>query len=82
MKKLTNIAMSKGNNTYWRICIAVVIVLIIISYTPIVIPKGVYKPMVLGIPFSLWLGFLITAALVILTFIGAKVHPGNDKEED
>ena len=54
----------------------------VIGYTPIMIPKGVYKPMILGIPYSLWLSFIITVALVTLTFIGSKVHPGADEEED
>lgn len=67
---------------YWRICIAIAIVLIILAFTPIALPKGVYKPMLLGLPFSLWVSFLITASLVVLTYIGANVHPGADEEED
>lgn len=74
--------MNKAKLRYWRICVAMVMLLIVVSYTPVVIPEGVYKPMAFGLPFSLWLGFLITLALVVLTFIGAKVHPGNDKEEE
>ena len=58
------------------------ILLVIITYTPIIIPGGVYKPMVLGIPYSLWTSMLITAALVLITYIGSKVHPGNDEEEE
>jgi len=38
--------------------------------------------MILGIPYSLWLSFLITVALVTLTYIGSKVHPGADEEEE
>ena len=58
------------------------ILLVIITYTPIIIPGGVYKPMVLGIPYSLWTSMLITTALVLITYIGSKVHPGNDEEEE
>ena len=58
------------------------IILVIITYTPIIIPGGVYKPMVLGIPYSLWTSMLITATLVLITYIGSKVHPGNDEEEE
>ncbi|MCP4310779.1 MAG: hypothetical protein GY790_05915 [Bacteroidetes bacterium] len=67
---------------YWRICTALVIVLAVITFTPLIIPRGVYKPMVLGIPYSLWASFLITAALVLITYIGSKVHPGQDEEEE
>ena len=72
----------KRNKKYWTICVILVAMLIVIGYTPIMIPKGVYKPMILGIPYSLWLSFLITVVLVTLTYIGAKVHPGSDEEEE
>jgi len=66
--------MIERKNRYWRICVALVVVLII--------PVGVYKPMFLGIPYTLWVCFLITVALVVLTFIGSRVHPGIDGEEE
>jgi hypothetical protein len=74
--------MNKRKTRYWRICTALVVLLVIITYTPLIIPGGVYKPMVLGIPYSLWTSFLITAALVLITYIGSKVHPGKDEEEE
>ena len=66
---------------YWTICVVIAIILIILAFTPIALPKGVYEPMVFGLPFSLWFSFLITVSLVILTYIGAHVHPGADEEE-
>lgn len=66
---------------YWAICVVLASLLIILAFTPVALPKGVYKPMVLGLPFSLWFSFLITVSLVILTYIGAHVHPGADEEE-
>lgn len=72
----------KNKNKYWTICIIAVITLTVIGYTPLMIPGGVYKPMILGIPYSLWLSFVITVALVILTYLGSKVHPGRDGEEE
>ncbi len=74
--------MIERKTRYWRICTALVVVLILITYTPLVIPRGVYKPMLMGIPYTLWVSFLITAALVLITFIGSKVHPGKDEEEE
>ena len=73
--------MNKRKLKYWRICTLLVIILIIVTYTPLIIPSGVYKPMIMGIPYSLWTGFLITIALVVLTYIGSRVHQGNDDEE-
>jgi hypothetical protein len=69
----------KRSKKYWRLCVVLVLVLMVLAYTPLMIPKGVYKPMILGIPYTLWTSFLITVLLVILTYIGAKVHPGSDE---
>ena len=74
--------MKKGNKTYWKICIGIVLAIIVLGYTPLMIPAGVFKPMLFGIPYSLWLGFLVTTVLVVLTFIGSRVHPGSDETED
>ena len=65
----------------WRICIAVFILLSVISFTPLIIPQAQFKPELLGIPYSLWTSFLVTVSLVVLTFIGSRVHPGSEKEE-
>ena len=69
------------NKIYWRICSALVIILTIIVFTPLVIPQNVYKPILLGIPYSLWTSFLITVALVTITFIGTKIHSVNEEKD-
>ena len=66
---------------YWKICSGIVITLTIIVFTPLVMPIGEYKPMLFGIPYTLWTSFLITLTLVIITLIGTKIHPGIEKEE-
>jgi len=71
----------KRQKRYWTICVILVVILVVLGYTPLMIPRDVYKPLLLGIPYSLWTSILVTIALVVLTFIGAKVHPGSDKEE-
>ena len=71
----------KRNKRYWIICVILVAGLIILAYTPLMLPNGVYKPTILGIPYSLWTSVLITIALVVLTYIGSKVHPGSDEGE-
>jgi hypothetical protein len=72
--------MKDKKQKYWRILRTLAIILCIITFTPIVIPKGVYRPELFGIPYSLWTSFLITVALVVLTYFGTKVHR-NDEEE-
>ena len=61
---------------------ALVLVILVLGYTPLMIPKGIYKPMLFGIPYSLWLSFLVTVILVVLTYIGSRVHPGSDNTEE
>ena len=64
-------------------CIVIFIILTIISFSPLIIPQGQFKPELFGIPYTMWTGFLITISLVVLTFIGTKLHPGTkEKEED
>lgn len=72
----------KRKKKYWILCVVLVIVLMVVGYTPLMIPNGIYKPMILGIPYSLWTSILVTVALVALTFIGSKVHPGSDEREE
>ncbi|MGB3585844.1 MAG: hypothetical protein WBA23_04860 [Tunicatimonas sp.] len=71
------------NKTYWYLCVAAAFLLSIITFTPLVIPAGVYEPMLFGIPYTLWVSFLVMILFVIITYIGTRVHPGrNDKDAD
>ena len=54
--------------------------LVIITFTPLVTPPGKFKPFLFGMPYTIWTGIIVSAGLVILTFIGAIVHPGSDKK--
>ncbi len=67
---------------YWRLCCWLAVFLSLITFTPLILPQGISKPALLGIPYSLWTTFLITILLVVLTYLGSKVHPGveNGKE--
>jgi hypothetical protein len=67
---------------YWRICCIAAIGLCILTFTPLVIPQGQASPALGGVPYSLWTSFIITVLLVVLTYIGTRVHPGMQNEED
>lgn len=64
----------KKRKLYWRITAAVAVVLILITFTPLVLSKGKIEPKFLSMPFTLWTSILITIALVVLTYIGGRVH--------
>ena len=68
------------SNKYWIACCCAAVILVILTFTPLVIPDNTYKPMLFGLPYSLWTGILICVCLVFLTFVAGKVHPGNESE--
>jgi len=73
--------MIKRKKIPWYLSCTVMIVLSVLTFTPVITPAHTYKPMLMGIPYTLWTGFLLTVALVLITYIGASVHFGkNDKE--
>ena len=66
----------------WRICIFIVILLAALGLSPVVIPTGIFKPSFLGMPYTLWMGSLVCMCLVLMTYIGSRVHPGNNNENE
>jgi len=70
----------KNKKLFWKLSVASVILIILITYSPLVIPSGKYQPTVFHLPYSLWLSILLTILLVIMTYLGGKAIP--DKEED
>lgn len=65
----------------WRILIVCAFILTIITFTPLVIPQGVFRPELFGMPYTLWASILVTIMYVVLTFIGTRVHPGKDTDK-
>lgn len=52
------------------------LLVVVISFTPLVIPENRYQPQLLGLPYSLWMGILVTVILVFLTWVATRIHPG------
>ena len=77
MSKLT----IKKQKVYWRITVAVAVVLILLTFTPLVIAPGKIEPKLFSMPYTLWVSILITIILVILTFIGGLVHLKDSENE-
>ena len=46
----------------------------IVSFTPLVIPKGQSKPFLMGIPYTMWMGFLVSIFFVLLTLLVSLTH--------
>lgn len=67
------------NKLYWKITAAVAVLLIVLTFTPVVIAPGKITPTLFSMPYTLWMSILITLILVVLTYIGGRVHL-KDKE--
>jgi hypothetical protein len=67
---------------YWRWLRTTVLIIALLTFTPLVIPQGVKDPMLMGVPYTLWVGFIQAVILVTLTFVGTKWHPGMDEERE
>jgi CDP-diglyceride synthetase len=59
---------------YWYIIIAVVTVLVVITFTPLVLNPGKIHPKFLSLPYTLWTSMLITIILVLLTYLGSRTR--------
>ena len=64
--------------TPWTICKIAVGIFIVLTFTSLITPSGVYKPEFLGMPYTLWVGIIEAFILVGITWFGTKVHPGKD----
>jgi hypothetical protein len=59
-----------------------VIILSILIFTPLVIPKNEFKPELMGLPYTLWTGILAYFGYVTLILIGIFAHSRIYKEGD
>ncbi|WP_217447798.1 hypothetical protein [Maribellus comscasis] len=66
---------------YWRITAAIAVLLILLTFTPLVIAPGKTDPKLFSMPYTFWTSILITIALVVLTYIGGRVHLNDDNDD-
>ena len=66
----------------WRGCIAAVIALMVLTYSPLVLMSGADDPWLFGLPRTLWATLLTAFGIVVLTAIGAAIQPGDDQISD
>jgi hypothetical protein len=71
----------KKEKYIWILCVAAVITIVLITYTPLIIPAGQSEPFFMSLPYTLWITILLTIVLVVLTYLGGKVIE-HEKEND
>ena len=72
----------KPNARLWLWSKILAVVLSLLTFTPLIIPAGQHRPFFLGTPYTLWSGLLLTALLVLLTWVGTRVHPAEDEPDN
>ncbi len=63
----------------WKITMILTIILLILTFSPMIIPKHIYKPEIAGLPYSLWMSFLVTILMLFNIILATRFHPGNHK---
>lgn len=64
----------KKRRTSLRILDFLAILLCILTFSPIVIPANETSPYLLGIPYSMWMGFLVSVLFVVLAYLVSIVN--------
>jgi hypothetical protein len=70
----------KKKRMYWRIIASVAVFLIILTYTPFILHPGKIEPRLFEMPYTLWTSVLITIILVVLTYLGGRVHLDDEEK--
>lgn len=69
---------SQKRRLYWRLCYGAIIVLSVLTFSPLVIPSGTFRPMLFGMPYTLWVGIVFTVLTVVLTYGATQFYPVHD----
>ncbi len=64
--------------TGWAFCKIAVLILLVLTFTPLITPSGKYEPSLMGLPYTLWVGMIQAIILVGITWLGTQVHPGRN----
>lgn len=72
---------TKKNSRAYAVLIALALLLAILTFTPLVMPYGRYRPTLLHLPYTLWTGLLTAILFVCLTWLAVRLHPGKGEDE-
>ena len=67
--------------TPWVVTCSLVAAVSLFTFTPYVLQQGVSSPDFAGVPYVLWVGILIYIAILLLTIVGARVHPSIENRD-
>jgi Na+/melibiose symporter-like transporter len=73
--------MNLSRRSWWRIVLGCAILLVILTFTPLVTPIGRHEPALAGMPYTLWVGIVVTIGLVALTYAATLCYPFDQQPE-
>lgn len=74
--------MRKTQKIIWKLCYISAMVIVVLSFTPVLLEPEKVEPFVVGIPYHLWMSILFSIILVVLTVLGTFVHPGKREVDE
>ena len=72
----------RSKKIIWGLTRITLVILSVLVFTPLVIPKGIFTPELFVLPYTLWVGMLVYFFYVLLILIGISVHSKIYREED
>lgn len=66
----------------WTATIWAFFVTALITFSPLIIPKGVSEPFILGLPRTIWAGLMVSVIFLIITAIAAWASKPEQKETE
>lgn len=70
--------MKPKNKSLLRVLDILAILLCIATFSPLVIPENDSSPFLLGVPYTMWMGFLVSVLFVVLAYLVSIIN----KEEN
>jgi asparagine N-glycosylation enzyme membrane subunit Stt3 len=68
------LSLMKKRTTSLRILDFLAILLCIATFSPLVIPENEASPYLFGIPYSMWMGFLVSILFIVLAYFVSRVN--------
>lgn len=72
--------MDDRRSLYWKLALGAAILLSVLTFTPLITPIGTFRPTLLGMPYTLWTGILVTIALVVCTYAATRFFPPRETD--
>lgn len=69
--------MKKHRSLFFRVLDILAIAIFIASFSPLIIPENESSPYLLGVPYTMWMGLLVSVLYVILAYIASTLNREN-----